>query len=164
MATAPIHSLGTARIASTADGTVLFALSRGLLALSDKGGKQTPRWILNQPAQAVHVDRKGVAWIAAGTKLLNWHQDSLTESTVKNLPSRAWTRIDSDRDGNVWLAEDHLIVEIDRSTNSGVVQADHLPVMRDLYPDPVLGMVVSTSQGLAIRDGGKWQLLAELSQ
>jgi len=159
MATAPIHSLGTARIASTADGTVLFALSRGLLALSDKGGKQTPRWILNQPAQAVHVDRKGVAWIAAGTKLLNWHQDSLTESTVKNLPSRAWTRIDSDRDGNVWLAEDHLIVEIDRSTNSGVVQADHLPVMRDLYPDPVLGMVVSTSQGLAIRDGGKWQLL-----
>jgi signal transduction histidine kinase/ligand-binding sensor domain-containing protein/CheY-like chemotaxis protein len=159
MATPPIHSLGTTRIASTDDGTVLFALSRGLLALRDKSGKQTPRWILNQPVQAVHVDRKGVAWIAAGTKLLNWHQDSLTASTAKDLPSGAWTRIRSDRDGNVWLAEDHLIVEIDRSTNSGVVRADHLPVMRDIYPDPVLGMVVSTSEGLAIQDGGKWQLL-----
>ena len=159
MATPPIHSLGTSRIDSTAEGTVLFALSRGLLALSDTAGKQTPRWILNQPVQAVHVDRKGVAWIAVGTKLLNWGHNSLTDTTVQNLPSRAWTRIRSDRDGNVWLAEDHLIVEIDRSTNSGVVQADQLPVMRDLYPDPVLGMVVSTSQGLAIRDGGKWQLL-----
>lgn len=159
MATPPIHSLGTDRIASTNEGTVLFALSPGLLALSDKAGKQTPRWILKRPVQAVHVDRKGVAWIAAGTKLLNWEHNSLTDSTVRNLPSRAWTRIDSDRDGNIWLAEDHLIVEIDRSTNSGVVRADHLPVMRDIYPDPVLGMVVSTSRGLAIPDGAKWQLL-----
>lgn len=159
MSASPIHSLGTDRIASDAEGRVFFALNQGLLELNDKAGPQTPRWILNTPAQAVHVDAKGVAWVATGTRLLNWRHGSLTENGVKNLPARAWTRIKSDGAGNIWVAEDHLIIEVDHSTNAAIIRADRLPVMRDIYPDPELGMIISTSQGMAIPEGGKWRLI-----
>jgi signal transduction histidine kinase/ligand-binding sensor domain-containing protein/CheY-like chemotaxis protein len=159
MSTTPIHSLGTDRVASDAEGRVFFALNQGLLELSDKAGPQTPRWVLKQTAQAVHVDARGVVWIAAGNRLLNWRHGSLTESRVKNLPARAWSRIKSDSAGNTWVAEDHLIIEIDHSTSSAIVRADRLPVMRDIYPDPELGMLISTSQGLAVPEDGKWRLI-----
>ena len=159
MSTAPIHSLGTDRISSDAEGRVLFALNQGLLELRDKAGPPTPRWILNQSAQAVHVDAKGVAWIAADTRLLNWSHGSLTENEVKGLPAKAWTRIKSDSAGNIWVAEDHLIIEIDHATNSAIVRANQLPVMRDIYPDPELGMTISTAQGLAIPEGDNWRLI-----
>ncbi len=154
------------RLAAAEGNTVYASSGHGLMKLNLDRNVVSVQTVYAGETFAVAVEAGGTVWFGCGRDLCRLQgQQAVRVGARLGLPHDQWETAASDGQGTLWVRSENHLYKLPRHASTFAKWDKGLPIspgpVSELRADPIYGVTVPTSEGLAIPHDGGWRIIGE---